>query len=105
MVKHQHCLAAGISHSARMAWSCYLLVPSLNIEKVVHFFENSQKLSNNNLGLFHFFQTTNESFEKRNQHLSVSSYCDQSEIYEVTMNISRLIQILDRKCQFHLFDN
>ena len=39
-------------------------------------------LSNKHLSLFHYFQTTNEIFEKRNQHLSIPSYCDQSEIYE-----------------------
>ena len=43
-----------------------------NIEKVVHFL-NSQKLSNNDLGLSHYFQTTNKIFEKRNPHLSIPS--------------------------------
>ena len=44
------------------------------------------------------FQTTNlifDIFEKRNQHLSISVYSDKSEVYKV------MIQILDRKCQFH----
>ena len=75
---------------------------NLNIEKVVHFV---LKESNNHLGLVHYFQTTNEIFGKRNQHLSIPSYCEQSEINKVMMYISRLIQIMDRKCQFHVFDN
>ena len=47
-------------------------------------------MSDNHLGLFQYGQTTNEIFEKRNQHLSFQSYFDLSE------------KILDRKCQFHL---
>ena len=78
---------------------------NLNTEKVVHFFKIVKSCQNNHLGLFHYFQTPSDIFGKRNQHLSIPSYCDQSEINKVIMYISRLIQIFDRKCQFHVFDN
>ena len=69
-------------------------------KKVVHFFKIAKSCQTMTL-----VQTTNKIFEKRNQHLSIPSYCDQSEIYREMMCISRLTQTLYRKCQFHLFDN
>ena len=51
------------------------------------------------------YRTIGPLVEKRNQHLSIPSYCDQSEIYKVMMYISSSIQRLDRKCEFHVCDN
>ena len=48
-------------------------------------------------------------FEKRNQHLSISSYCDQSEVYKVMVDtnigqemIISCFQQLVRRCLKHL---
>ena len=78
----------------------------MNIEKVVAFLFKAKSCQTMALVCFIIF---NQPIKRLNREINICQFhltvTNQRYIIKVMMYISRLIQILDRKCQFHIFDN